>query len=156
MRLTRAHAGLANHVVYASTRSVFWLHGCLCMVTMKIVNVAAAVKCLVFYLLFNDSARFYPHADLNMAENLICGGLCPTFSWFIGQRYPSACWKTLQSLVRQLQHLLHRWVRNTSQMSQHHTDTRIGKPTSYFQLAHLNQNLWGLYNNIDWRMTGCF
>ena len=52
--------------------------------------MAAAVKCLVFYLLFNvcyccpttkllktvmrllnDSARFYPHADLNMAENLI-------------------------------------------------------------------------------------
>lgn len=41
------------------------------MMTMKIVNVAAAVKCLVFYLVFNDSARFYPHADLNMAENLI-------------------------------------------------------------------------------------
>ena len=52
--------------------------------------MAAAVKCLVFYLLFNvcycspttelletvmrlwnDCARFYPHADLNMAENLI-------------------------------------------------------------------------------------
>ena len=51
--------------------------------------MAAAVKCLVLYLLFNvcycspttevletvkrllnDWARFYPHADLNMAENL--------------------------------------------------------------------------------------
>ena len=26
---------------------------------------------IYFYLLFNGSARFYPHANLNMAENLI-------------------------------------------------------------------------------------
>ena len=118
------------------------------MMTMKIVNVAAAVKCLVFYLVFNDSARFYPHADLNMAENSIVrlevavdSVQCYVDSLDRGTQAHAGRILPLQSLVRQLQHLLHRWVRNASQMSQHHTDTRIGKPTSYFQLAHLNQNL---------------
>ena len=83
---------------------------------MKIVNVAAAVKCLVFYLLFNDSARFYPHADLNMAENLIVRLEVAVDSvqrlvdsLDRGTQAHAGRILLLQSLVRQLQHLLHRW-----------------------------------------------
>ena len=70
---------------------------------LKIVNMAAVVESLTFiHLLLNNCycssttelletvmrllngcARFYPHADLNMADNLIVRfevGLCPTFS----------------------------------------------------------------------------
>ena len=102
----------------------------------NIINMVAAVKCLVFYLLFNvcsfspttellervkrllnDCAGFYSHADLNMAENLIvclevavdsvqCGlvdSLDRDTQANAGRIPP------LESLVRQLQHLLHRW-----------------------------------------------
>ena len=96
--------------------------------------MAAAVKCLVFYLLFNvcycspttelsetvmrllnDCARFYPHTDLNMAEHLIFRlevavdsvqrlvDLLDRGTQANGGRIPP-----LESLVRQLQHLLHR------------------------------------------------
>lgn len=62
--------------------------------------------------LLNDCAGFYPHADLNMAENLICGGLCPTrFSDSLdrGTLANAGRIPPLESLVRQLQHLLHIW-----------------------------------------------
>ena len=97
--------------------------------------MAAVVKCLVFYLLFsvcycspttelletvmrllNDWARFYPHADLNMAENLIVGLEVVVDS--VQRSVDSLDRDTqanagrippLESPVRQLQHLLHRW-----------------------------------------------
>ena len=97
--------------------------------------MVAAVKCLVFYLLFNvcycsptselletflhllnDCARFYPHADLNMAENLIVHLEVAVNS--VQRLVDSLDRRTqanagrippLESLARQLQHLLHRW-----------------------------------------------
>ena len=106
-------------------------------ITLTIVNMAAVVKCLAFYLLLNawyfspttklletvmrllnDCARFYPHADLNMAENLIVRLEVAVYSV---QRLVDSLDRgtqmqanagripPLESLVRQLQHLLHRW-----------------------------------------------
>ena len=92
--------------------------------------MAAAVKCLVFYLLFtvcycsptselletvtrilNDFARFYPHADLNMAENLIIrlevavDSVQRLFdSLDRGTQANAGRIPPLESLVRQLQH----------------------------------------------------
>ena len=97
--------------------------------------MVAAVKCLVFYLLFNacycspntelletvmrllnDCARFYPHADLNMAENLIIRleVAVDTVQRLVdsldrGTQANAGRIPPLESLVRQLQHLLHRW-----------------------------------------------
>ena len=96
--------------------------------------MAAAVKCLVFYLLFNvcycspttelletfmrllnDCARFHPHADLNMAENLIVRLEVAVDSvqrlvdsLDRGTQANAGKIPPLESLVRQLQHLLHR------------------------------------------------
>lgn len=93
--------------------------------------MAAAVKCLVFYLLFyvchcspaseiletvmrllNDCARFYPHADLNMAENLIVRLEVAVDavqrlvdSLDRGTQANAGRIPPLESLVRQLQHL---------------------------------------------------
>ena len=95
----------------------------------------AAVKCFVFYLLFNvcycspttklletvmcllnDCARFYPHADLKMAENLIIRLEVAVDSvqrlvdsLDRGTQANAGRIPPLESLVRQLQHLLHRW-----------------------------------------------
>ena len=97
--------------------------------------MVAAVKCLVFYLLFNacycspntelletvmrllnDCARFYPHADLNMVENLIIRLEVAVDalqrlvdSLDRGTQANAGRIPPLESLVRQLQHLLHRW-----------------------------------------------
>ena len=97
----------------------------------------AAVKFLVFYLLFNvcyfspttelletvmrlfnDCARFYPHADVNMAENLIVrlevavdSVQRSVDSLDRGTQMQANAGRIppLESLVRQFQHLLHRW-----------------------------------------------
>ena len=97
--------------------------------------MAAAVKCLVFYLLFNvcycspttelletvmrllnDCARFYPHLDLNMAENLIVRLEVAVESvqrlvdpLYRGNQANTGRILPLESPVRQVQHLLHRW-----------------------------------------------
>ena len=97
--------------------------------------MAAAVKCLAFYLLFNiwycfptneiletvmrlsnDYARFYLHADLNMAENLIfrLEVAVDSVQRFVdsldrGTQANAGRIPPLKSLVRQLQHLLHGW-----------------------------------------------
>ena len=92
--------------------------------------MAAAAKCPVFYLLFtvcycspttelletvmrllNGCARFYPHADLNMAENLIVrlevavDSVQRLFdSLDRGTQANAGRIPPLESLVRQLQH----------------------------------------------------
>ena len=97
--------------------------------------MAAAVKCLVFYLLsnvcycsstaelletvmplLNDCARFYPHVDLNMAQNLIVRleVAVDSVQHLVdsldrGTQANAGRIPPLESLVRQLQHLLHRW-----------------------------------------------
>ena len=109
------------------------------MITLKITLTRNRQYggCLAFYLLFNawyfspttklletvmrllnDCARFYPHADLNMAENLIVRLEVAVYSV---QRLVDSLDRgtqmqanagripPLESLVRQLQHLLHRW-----------------------------------------------
>ena len=67
--------------------------------------------------LLNDCAGFYPHADLNMAENLIVclevavdsvqRGLVDSLDR--GTQANAGRIPPLKSLVRKLQHLLHRW-----------------------------------------------
>ena len=66
--------------------------------------------------LLNDCARFYPHANLNMAENLVVHLEVAVDSvqrlvdsLDRGTQANAVRIPPLHSLVRQLQHLLHRW-----------------------------------------------